>query len=44
MKLKMNKALVATDEPEKSREEQTIELLKGIPPEQIMAVISAISK
>ena len=32
------------DDPNKSKEEQAIELLKGLSPEQIMAVISAISK
>ena len=35
---------VWTEEPTTSKEEQAIELLKGMPPEQIMAVISAINK
>ncbi|MCM1332242.1 MAG: hypothetical protein NC248_06505 [Bacteroides sp.] len=38
------KMSVATDESEKSKEEQAIELLKGPTPERIMAVISAINK
>lgn len=33
-----------TEEPTTSKEEQAIELLKGMTPEQIMAVISAINK
>jgi len=33
-----------TEEQTTSKEEQAIELLKGITPEQIMAVISAINK
>lgn len=33
-----------TEEPTASKEEQAIELLKGMTPEQIMAVISAINK
>lgn len=33
-----------TEETTASKEEQAIELLKGMPPEQIMAVISAINK
>lgn len=38
------KTPAATDESEKSKEEQAIELLKGLTPEKIMAVISAINK
>lgn len=38
------KPAVSTDVSEKSKEEQAIELLKGLSPEQIMAVISAINK
>lgn len=34
----------ATEESTASKEEQAIELLKGMTPEQIMAVISAINK
>ena len=33
-----------TEEPTASKEDQAIELLKGMTPEQIMAVISAINK
>ena len=32
------------DKPEISKEEQAIELLRGMTPEQIMAIISAINK
>lgn len=39
-----NKSSVATDDLDKSKEEQVIELLKELSPEQIMAVISAINK
>ena len=38
------KTSVETEEYGKSKEEQAIELLKGLTPEQIMAVISAINK
>ncbi len=38
------KTPVASDDSEKSKEEQVIELLNGLTPEQIMAVISAINK
>ena len=32
------------DKPEMSKEEQAIELLRGMTPEQIMSIISAINK
>ena len=38
------KTSAAADDTNKSKEEQATELLKGLSPEQIMAVISAISK
>lgn len=38
------KTSAAADDSNKSKEEQAIELLKGLSPEQIMAVISATSK
>ena len=38
------KTPAAADDTNKSKEEQAIELLKGLSPEQIMAVISAINK
>lgn len=40
-KMKMS---VATDDSDKLKEELTIELMKGLSPEQIMTVIYAISK
>lgn len=38
------KTSASADDSNKSKEEQAIELLEGLSPEQIMAVISAISK
>lgn len=38
------KTPAAADDTNKSKEEQTIEVLIGLSPEQIMAVISAINK
>lgn len=39
-----NKTLAATDDSDKFKEGLATELLKGLSPEQIMAVISAINK
>ena len=41
---KKQSSVTATEESGATKEEQTIELLKGMTPEQIMAVISAINK
>lgn len=41
---KKQSSVKGTEEPTASKEEQAIELLKGMTPEQIMAVISAINK
>lgn len=44
VEISKKKTPVATDDSDKSKEELAIELLKGLSPEQIMAVISAINK
>ena len=41
---KTSEKLKYQDKPEISKEEQAIELLRGLTPEQIMSIISAINK
>lgn len=41
---KKQSSAIVTEESTASKEEQAIELLKGMTPEQIMAVISAINR